>query len=41
MGCISGEWDETYFIVFVLKDPDYNIMMMSNLLGLIVPEGHK
>ena len=30
VGCLSGEWDETDFVVFVLKDPDYNIMMVSN-----------
>ena len=29
LGCLSDEWDETWFKVFVLKDTDYNIMMMS------------
>ena len=28
VGCLSGEWDETEFNVFVLKEPDYNIIMM-------------
>ena len=28
IGCLSGEWDETDFNLFVLKYPDYNIMMM-------------
>ena len=41
VGCISGEWDDTEFNIFVLKDPDYNIMMMSTYLGLTVPEGQK
>ena len=41
MGCLSGEWDETEFNIFVLKDLDYNIMMMSTFLGLNVPEGQK
>ena len=41
MVCISSEWDKTEFIVFVLKDPDYNIITMSTFSGLTVPEGHK
>ena len=41
MGCIISEWDETEFNVFVLKDPDYNIVMMSTFSGLTVPEGQK
>ena len=28
MGCPSGEWDETEFNIFVMKEPTYNIMMM-------------
>ena len=28
VGCCSGEWGKTSLNVFVLKDPDYNIMMM-------------
>ena len=41
MGCLSGEWDETEFNIFVLKEPDYHIMMMSTFSGLTVPEGQK
>ena len=41
MGCIIGEWDETEFDVFILKEPDHNIMTMSNFLGLTVPECQK
>ena len=41
MGCLSGEWDETEFNIFVLKEPDYNIIMMSNFSGLTVLEGQK
>ena len=41
MGCLSGEWDETEFNIFVLKDLDYNIMIISTFLGLNVPEGQK
>ena len=41
VGCLSGEWDDTEFNVFVLKDPDYNIIMMSTFLCLTVPEGWK
>ena len=41
MGCLSGEWYETEFNVFVFYDPDYNIMMMSNFSGLTVAEGQK
>ena len=26
---LSGEWDKTKFNTFVMKDPDYNIMLMS------------
>ena len=28
VGCLLGEWDEIEFNSFVLKDPDYNIMMV-------------
>ena len=41
MGCLSGEWDEKEFNVFVLKEPDYNIMMMSTFSGFTIPEGQK
>ena len=29
------------FSYFFMKEPDYNIMMMSNFSGLTVPEGQK
>ena len=41
MVCISGEWDKTEFNVFVLKEIDYNIIMMSTFSGLTVPEVQK
>ena len=41
MGCLSGEWEETEFIIFALKEPDYNIMMMSTYSDLTVLEGQK
>ena len=41
MGCLSGEWDVTEFRIFVLKNPDYNIMTMSTFSGLAVPECQK
>ena len=41
MGCLGCEWDEIEFYIYFLKDPDYNIMMMSTFLGLTVPEGQK
>ena len=41
MGCLSGEWDEKEFNIFVLKEPDYNIMMMSTFSGFTVSEGQK
>ena len=41
MGFLSSEWDETEFNIFILKDPDYNIMMMSNFSGLTVPKVQK
>ena len=40
MGCLSGEWDETELNIF-MKEPAYNIMMMSTFSGLTVPEGQK
>ena len=40
MGCLSGEWDETGFNGF-MKEPDYNIRMMSIFSDFTVPEGHK
>ena len=41
MGYFSGEWDEIEFCIFLLKHPDYNIIMMSQCLGLNVPENQK
>ena len=41
MGCVSGEWDDTEFNVVISKDYDYNIMMMSTVLGLTVTGGQK
>ena len=41
MGYLSNEWYETEFIVFVLKEPGYNIMMMSTFSGFTVTEGQK
>ena len=37
VGCLSGEWDYIEFNVFVLKEPDCNIMMMSKISCLAVP----
>ena len=37
VGCISGEWDETEFNVFVLKDTGYDIMTISTFSGLTMP----
>ena len=36
VGYLSGEWDDTYFDIFVMKEPDYNIMVMSTISGLTV-----
>ena len=41
MGCISSEWDETHFNIFVMKEPDNNIMSMSTFSGLTVMEVQK
>ena len=41
MGCLCGEWDETEFNIFVLKEPDYNIIVMSKNSGFTVPEGQR
>ena len=38
---LSGEWDETEFNNFIMKEPDYNIMMISTFSGFSVPEGQK
>ena len=31
VGYLSGEWDNTYFDIFVMKEPDYNIMGISTI----------
>ena len=41
VGCFSGEWYETGLNVFVLIDPDNNIMIMYTFSGLNVSEGNK
>ena len=41
VGCLSGEWDETEFNIFVMKEPDYNMVMISTFSGFTVPEGQK
>ena len=41
VGCLSGEWEKTELNIFVLKESDYNITMMSNFSGLIVTESQK
>ena len=41
VGCLSGEWDETEFNIFVLKKPDYNIMMMTTFSVLTVTQNQK
>ena len=39
--CLSCEWYNIYFNIFVTKEPDYNIMMISNFSGLNVTEVQK
>ena len=41
VGYLSGEWDDTQFDIFVMKEPDYNIMVMSTISGLTVMQVHK
>ena len=41
VGCISGDWTETEFIFFFMQETDYNIMLVSTLSGLTVPEVQK
>ena len=38
--CLSDEWEESEFNVFV-KDPDHNVIMMSIFYGLTVTDGQK
>ena len=35
---LSGEWDDTELNIFVIKENDYNIMMMSIESGLTFPD---
>ena len=39
VGCLSDECDETEFNIFVMKGPDYNIMMFATFSGFTVPYG--
>ena len=41
MGCLSGEWGKTQLDVFVLKEPDYYIVIMSTFSELTMLEGQK
>ena len=41
MVCLSGEWDETYFDIFVIKEPDKNIMIILTYYCLTGPDGKK
>ena len=41
MGCLSGEWDDADFNVFVLKDRNFNITTMSKISYLNVSDGQK
>ena len=41
MVCISDEWDETDFNIYILKYSNYNIMMMSTFSDLTMQEGQK
>ena len=41
VGCLSGKWDDTESNIFVLKEPNYNIIIISTFLGLTVPEVQK
>ena len=34
VGCLSAEWYEIAFDIFVMMEPDYNMRMMSNFSGL-------
>ena len=41
VGCLSGEQDEMEFNIFFMKEPDYNIIVMSNFSYLTVPQVQK
>ena len=34
--CLSGDFKGVEFDVFVVKDPNYNMIMMSTYYGLII-----
>ena len=38
VGCLSGKWDETEFHILIMKEPGYNIIMVSTFSGLTVTE---
>ena len=39
VGCLSGEWDDIEVNIFVMKEPNYNIIMMLKYSVLTVPGG--
>ena len=41
VGCINGEWDETESIIFVIKEPSYNIMMIPTFSNLTKQDDQK
>ena len=41
LGCLSGEWDDIGFNIFVMKEPDYNITMMSTFSGFTMMDDQK
>ena len=41
LGFPSGKWYETEFNIFVLKEPDHNIIIMSTFSSLTMSEGQK
>ena len=38
VGYISGEWENIYFNIFIIEEPDYNIMAVSIFSGLTILE---
>ena len=41
VGYISGEQDDMNSLIYVMKEPDYNIMMMPTISCLTITEGQK
>ena len=39
--CVSGNFKGVEFDVFVVKDPNYNMIMMSKYSGLMVRDDQK